>query len=151
MKGGDGIRFKYGRLDGTTPRARRNMTISLFNNDPCKFVRYSPPSKQLPTNVMGIDDEPHPQEALPFRQSHTNHVPSTSKKTVSRTPIAMSTSRHLSYSTCSSRDPRCTMRAMTLGEQSCIPRSGVLCFERMNVIFLGTVEDGGLLVFCFFL
>lgn len=33
-KGGDGAKFKYGRLDGTTPRARRNLGIRLFNSDP---------------------------------------------------------------------------------------------------------------------
>jgi SWI/SNF-related matrix-associated actin-dependent regulator of chromatin subfamily A member 5 len=33
MKGGNGSRFKYGRLDGTTPRARRNLSIRLFNDD----------------------------------------------------------------------------------------------------------------------
>jgi SWI/SNF-related matrix-associated actin-dependent regulator of chromatin subfamily A member 5 len=47
MKGGDGTRFKYGRLDGTTPRARRNLAIRLFNNDPCKFVEYFPSSRRL--------------------------------------------------------------------------------------------------------
>lgn len=34
LKGGDGTRFKYGRLDGGTARARRNLAIRLFNSDP---------------------------------------------------------------------------------------------------------------------
>jgi hypothetical protein len=37
LKGGDGTKFKYGRLDGMTARARRNLAIRLFNNDPGMF------------------------------------------------------------------------------------------------------------------
>lgn len=38
LKGGDGSRFKYGRLDGSTARARRNLAIRLFNTDPGTVV-----------------------------------------------------------------------------------------------------------------
>lgn len=40
LKGGDGTRFKYGRLDGGTARARRNLAIRLFNSDPGKIIYY---------------------------------------------------------------------------------------------------------------
>ncbi|KAH0545511.1 hypothetical protein FGG08_000339 [Glutinoglossum americanum] len=33
LKGGDGELFRYSRLDGGTPRARRNLAIRLFNNE----------------------------------------------------------------------------------------------------------------------
>jgi SWI/SNF-related matrix-associated actin-dependent regulator of chromatin subfamily A member 5 len=49
LKGGDGTRFKFGRLDGTTPRARRNLAIRLFNTDPCEYK-----STRLLT-ILGIE------------------------------------------------------------------------------------------------
>lgn len=45
LKGGDGTKFKYGRLDGMTARARRNLAIRLFNNDPGIFFQsLTPPT-----------------------------------------------------------------------------------------------------------
>lgn len=33
FRAGDGSQFKYARLDGATPRARRNLVIRLFNQE----------------------------------------------------------------------------------------------------------------------
>lgn len=57
MKGGDGTRFKYGRLDGTTPRARRNLAIRLFNNDPSyKIMLISTRAGGLGINLASASD-----------------------------------------------------------------------------------------------
>jgi SWI/SNF-related matrix-associated actin-dependent regulator of chromatin subfamily A member 5 len=57
MKGGDGTRFKYGRLDGTTPRARRNLAIRLFNTDPAyKVMMISTRAGGLGINLASASD-----------------------------------------------------------------------------------------------
>lgn len=57
LKGGDGTRFKYGRLDGTTPRARRNLAIRLFNHDPTyKLMLISTRAGGLGINLASASD-----------------------------------------------------------------------------------------------
>lgn len=55
--GGDWSRFKYGRLDGTTPRARRNLAIRLFNSDPAyKVMLISTRAGGLGINLASASD-----------------------------------------------------------------------------------------------
>lgn len=57
LKGGDGSKFKFGRLDGTTPRARRNLGIRLFNNDPnYKVMLISTRAGGLGINLASASD-----------------------------------------------------------------------------------------------
>ena len=37
LRGGDGSKFKYARLDGSTARARRNLAIRLFNQQESNY------------------------------------------------------------------------------------------------------------------
>ena len=37
LRGGDGEKFKYVRLDGSTARARRNLGIRMFNNTDSEY------------------------------------------------------------------------------------------------------------------
>lgn len=57
LKGGDGTRFKFGRLDGTTPRARRNLGIRLFNSNPeYKVMLISTRAGGLGINLASASD-----------------------------------------------------------------------------------------------
>ena len=50
-------RFKFGRLDGTTPRARRNLNIRLFNTDPSyKVMLISTRAGGLGINLASASD-----------------------------------------------------------------------------------------------
>lgn len=50
-------RFKFGRLDGTTPRARRNLAIRLFNSDPdWKVMLISTRAGGLGINLASASD-----------------------------------------------------------------------------------------------
>src|SRR5690606_18662777 len=61
-KGGNGIdgekpRFKFGRLDGSTVRARRNLAIRLFNQDPeYKIMLISTRAGGLGINLASASD-----------------------------------------------------------------------------------------------
>ena len=37
LRGGDGEKFKYVRLDGSTARARRNLGIRMFNDESSNY------------------------------------------------------------------------------------------------------------------
>ncbi|KAF8241251.1 hypothetical protein K440DRAFT_646127, partial [Wilcoxina mikolae CBS 423.85] len=57
LKGGDGSRFKFDRLDGTTARARRNLAIRLFNTDPeYKVMLISTRAGGLGINLASASD-----------------------------------------------------------------------------------------------
>ncbi|KAL7275407.1 hypothetical protein RUND412_001645 [Rhizina undulata] len=57
LKGGDGSRFRYGRLDGGTARARRNLAIRLFNGNPdYKVMLISTRAGGLGINLASASD-----------------------------------------------------------------------------------------------
>ncbi|KAF8533614.1 SNF2 family N-terminal domain-containing protein [Trichophaea hybrida] len=71
LKGGDGSRFKFDRLDGGTARARRNLAIRLFNSDPeYKVLLISTGAGGLginltsASNVVMLDTDWNPQVDL---------------------------------------------------------------------------------------
>ncbi|RPB07924.1 hypothetical protein P167DRAFT_529339 [Morchella conica CCBAS932] len=90
LKGGDGTKFKYGRLDGMTARARRNLAIRLFNNDPdYKVMLISTRAGGLginlasASNVVMLDSDWNPQADLQA-QARAHRIGQTQEVTVYR-------------------------------------------------------------------